>query len=50
MANDKIFISVRDLSGEIYALNLVKEIKNINPLCRISATGGNNLKSVADEL
>ncbi|MDR0820022.1 MAG: hypothetical protein LBN19_00560 [Endomicrobium sp.] len=49
MANDKIFISAGDLSGEIHASNLVKEIKNINPLCRISAVGGDNLKSVADK-
>ncbi|GHT09522.1 hypothetical protein AGMMS49532_07780 [Endomicrobiia bacterium] len=49
MANDKIFISAGDLSGEIHASNLVKEIKSISPLCRISAVGGGNLKSVADE-
>jgi lipid-A-disaccharide synthase len=47
--NNKIFISAGDLSGEIHASNLVKEIKNINPLCYISATGGNNLKSIVDE-
>lgn len=49
MANDKIFISAGDLSGEIHASNLVKEIKSISSLCRISAVGGGNLKSVADE-
>ncbi|MDR1926973.1 MAG: lipid-A-disaccharide synthase [Endomicrobium sp.] len=49
MINNKIFVSAGDLSGEIHASNLVKEIKNINPLCRISAVGGNNLKSIADD-
>jgi lipid-A-disaccharide synthase len=49
MANDKIFISAGDLSGEIHASSLVKEIKNISPSCHISAIGGNNLKSIADE-
>ncbi|MDR3256295.1 MAG: lipid-A-disaccharide synthase [Endomicrobium sp.] len=49
MSNNKIFISAGDLSGEMHASNLVKEIKNINPLCHVSAIGGNNLKSTADE-
>jgi lipid-A-disaccharide synthase len=49
MINNKIFVSAGDLSGEIHASNLVKEIKNINPLCRISAVGGDNLKSIVDD-
>jgi lipid-A-disaccharide synthase len=49
MANDKIFISAGDLSGEIHASCLVKEIKKINPSCYICAIGGNNLKSSSDE-
>ncbi|MCA6079554.1 MAG: lipid-A-disaccharide synthase [Endomicrobium sp.] len=49
MANDKIFVSAGDISGEIHASNLVKEIKNINPSCHISAVGGDNLKLIADE-
>jgi lipid-A-disaccharide synthase len=49
MVNNKIFISAGDLSGELHALSLIKEIKLINPLCYISAVGGNNLKSVVDD-
>ncbi|MDR3274468.1 MAG: lipid-A-disaccharide synthase [Endomicrobium sp.] len=49
MPNNKIFISAGDLSGEMHASNLVKEIKKIYPLCRVSAMGGNNLKLAADE-
>jgi lipid-A-disaccharide synthase len=49
MANDKIFISAGDLSGEIHASYLVKEIKKIKPSCYISAIGGYNLKFSADE-
>ncbi|MCL2485430.1 MAG: lipid-A-disaccharide synthase [Endomicrobia bacterium] len=48
MANNKIFISAGDLSGEIHAANLAREIKKINPQCQIYALGGNNLKSVSD--
>ncbi|MCA6070571.1 MAG: lipid-A-disaccharide synthase [Endomicrobium sp.] len=49
MANDKIFISAGDLSGEIHASNLVREIKELIPSCHISAIGGNNLKLIADD-
>ncbi len=49
MANDKIFISAGDLSGEIHAANLIREIKKINPSLSVSTTGGDNLKSVADK-
>ncbi|GHT49787.1 lipid-A-disaccharide synthase [Endomicrobiia bacterium] len=49
MANDRIFISAGDLSGEIHAANLIKEIKKISPSCHISAIGGNNLKFTVDE-
>ncbi|MCL1972013.1 MAG: lipid-A-disaccharide synthase [Endomicrobia bacterium] len=48
MPNNKIFISAGDLSGEIHAANLVREIKKINPSCYISCAGGTNLKSVSD--
>jgi lipid-A-disaccharide synthase len=48
MPNYRIFISAGDLSGEIHASNLIKEIKKINPSCFVSSTGGNNLKSVCD--
>ncbi|MDR2676849.1 MAG: lipid-A-disaccharide synthase [Endomicrobium sp.] len=48
-ANNRIFISVGDISGEIHACNLVKEIKKINPLCHICAVGGNDLKLIVDE-
>lgn len=48
MANNKIFISAGDLSGEIHAANLVREIKKISPATFISSTGGANLKSVSD--
>jgi len=48
VANNKIFISAGDLSGEIHASNLVREIKKINPECKITAAGGNNLKEAAD--
>ncbi|MCL2798893.1 MAG: lipid-A-disaccharide synthase [Endomicrobia bacterium] len=48
MVNNKIFISAGDLSGEIHAANLVREIKKINPSCRVYCAGGNNLKSVSD--
>ncbi|MCL2144151.1 MAG: lipid-A-disaccharide synthase [Endomicrobia bacterium] len=48
MSNNKIFISAGDLSGEIHAANLIREIKKINPSCRISSAGGANLKSVSD--
>lgn len=49
MTNNKIFISAGDLSGEIHAANLVKEIKHLNPNIYIYSTGGDNLKSVTDE-
>jgi lipid-A-disaccharide synthase len=48
MPNYRIFISAGDLSGEVHASNLIKEIKKINPSCFVSSTGGNNLKSVSD--
>ncbi|MDR2398927.1 MAG: lipid-A-disaccharide synthase [Endomicrobium sp.] len=48
MLNYKIFISAGDLSGEIHASNLIKEIKKINHSCLITSTGGNNLKTVSD--
>ena len=48
MASDKIFISAGDLSGDIHAADVIKEIKNINPNCQIFALGGNNLKNVSD--
>ncbi|MDR1122690.1 MAG: lipid-A-disaccharide synthase [Endomicrobium sp.] len=44
----RIFISAGDLSGEVHASNLIKEIKKINPLYFVSSTGGNNLKAVSD--
>jgi lipid-A-disaccharide synthase len=44
----KIFISAGDLSGEIHAANLIKEIKNISPSSYISSVGGNNLKNISD--
>jgi lipid-A-disaccharide synthase len=47
--NNKIFISAGDLSGEIHAANLVREIKKANPSWRIYACGGENLKAAADE-
>jgi len=49
MVSNKIFISAGDLSGELHASSLVKEIKLIDSLCHISGIGGNNLKSVVDE-
>jgi lipid-A-disaccharide synthase len=48
MSNYKIFISAGDLSGEIHASNLIKEVKKINPSYFVSCTGGNNLKAVCD--
>ncbi|MDR1417860.1 MAG: hypothetical protein LBI80_01675 [Endomicrobium sp.] len=48
MVNDKIFISAGDLSGDIYAANVIKEIKIKNRNCKVLALGGNNLKSVSD--
>jgi lipid-A-disaccharide synthase len=48
MVNDKIFISAGDLSGDIHAANIIKEIKNINQNYHVIALGGNNLKSIAD--
>jgi lipid-A-disaccharide synthase len=48
MANNKIFISAGDLSGDIHATNVIKEIKNKNQNCKILTLGGNNLKSVSD--
>jgi lipid-A-disaccharide synthase len=48
MVNDKIFISAGDLSGDIHAANIIKEIKNINQNYYVIALGGNNLKSIAD--
>jgi lipid-A-disaccharide synthase len=48
MPDYRIFISAGDLSGEVHALNLIKEIKKINPLCFVSSTGGNNLKAISD--
>ncbi|MDR1784247.1 MAG: hypothetical protein LBQ99_00645 [Endomicrobium sp.] len=49
MVDNKIFVSAGDLSGDIHASNLVKEIKKINPLYYISAVGGVNLKLVSDK-
>jgi lipid-A-disaccharide synthase len=49
MANNKIFISAGDLSGDICAAGLAEEIKKADPSSFITAEGGNNLKSVADE-
>ena len=49
MPDKRIFVSAGDLSGEIHAADLVREIKKIEPACFISAEGGENLKSVADE-
>lgn len=49
MANEKIFISAGDLSGEIHASNLVREIKKICPSCYICSTGGERLKAVSDK-
>jgi lipid-A-disaccharide synthase len=48
MPNYKIFISAGDLSGEIHASDLIKEIKKIKSSCFVSSTGGNNLKAVCD--
>jgi lipid-A-disaccharide synthase len=48
VANNKIFISAGDLSGEIHAANLVRAIKELDPSCFITSAGGNNLKSVSD--
>lgn len=48
MANDKIFISAGDLSGDMHAANLVKEIKKLSPSTVITASGGENLKAVSD--
>ncbi|MDR0617735.1 MAG: hypothetical protein LBG23_03100 [Endomicrobium sp.] len=48
MVNDKIFISAGDLSGDIHAANVIKEIKNINQNCHVIALGSNNLKCVSD--
>jgi lipid-A-disaccharide synthase len=43
-----IFISAGDLSGDICAADLIKEIKKINPSCIIHSIGGQNLKEVSD--
>lgn len=48
MANDKIFISAGDLSGEIHAANLIKEIKQFSPSTIVTSTGGENLKEISD--
>lgn len=48
MPNYRIFISAGDLSGEVHASNLIKEIKKINPSCFVLSAGGNNLKAVSD--
>ncbi|MDR1928634.1 MAG: lipid-A-disaccharide synthase [Endomicrobium sp.] len=50
MMIQKFFISAGDLSGDIHASNLVKEIKNLLPSFSsyIFAVGGKNLKMVAD--
>ncbi|MDR2616837.1 MAG: hypothetical protein LBC22_03375 [Endomicrobium sp.] len=48
MVKAKIFISAGDLSGDIHAANVIKEIKNINQNCHVLALGGNNLKCVSD--
>ncbi|MDR3306482.1 MAG: lipid-A-disaccharide synthase [Endomicrobium sp.] len=48
MPNYRIFISAGDLSGEVHASNLIKEIKKINPSCFVSSTGGNNLKAISN--
>lgn len=44
-----IFISAGDLSGEIHAARLVTALKKLQPDCRVSAMGGENLKAVADK-
>ena len=50
--NQNIFISAGDISGDIHAANLIKEIKKIyfskNKNVKVFAVGGNNLKSVTD--
>ncbi|MDR0915121.1 MAG: lipid-A-disaccharide synthase [Endomicrobium sp.] len=43
-----IFISAGDVSGDIHACNLVKEIKRISPSCYITAIGGKNLQKCVD--
>jgi lipid-A-disaccharide synthase len=45
--NTKIFISAGDLSGDIHAANLIKEIK-ANYNVSVSALGGDKLRGVAD--
>jgi lipid-A-disaccharide synthase len=47
--NNKIFISAGDLSGEIHAAGLAREIKKLTPSCFICAQGGDNLKAASDE-
>ena len=50
--NTNIFISAGDISGDIHAANLIKEIKKLysseNKNAQIYAVGGNNLKTTAD--
>lgn len=48
MAN-KIFIVAGDLSGDIHAARLVEELRRLDPGCRVSALGGENLERVSDE-
>lgn len=47
--NNKIFISAGDLSGEIHASNLVREMKKIDPSCYVCSAGGDRLRAVSDE-
>jgi lipid-A-disaccharide synthase len=48
MSCKNIFISAGDLSGDIHAFNLVKEIKKKLPSCYITAVGGTNLQKCVD--
>ncbi|MDR3111554.1 MAG: lipid-A-disaccharide synthase [Elusimicrobiota bacterium] len=48
MANNAFFISAGDLSGEIHATYLVKEIKNLSTNTKIVSVGGHHLQSVSD--
>ncbi|MFH1368267.1 MAG: lipid-A-disaccharide synthase [Elusimicrobiota bacterium] len=45
----KIFISAGEVSGEMHAANLAKELKGIDAGISISAVGGDRLKAVSDD-